>query len=228
MLRYVGIVWFMFGVILFSGCGSSTESDLSDSSLQNSAMPLRIACVGDSITQGTGLANPSLESYPAQLSRMLPEGWEVQNFGKRSATLIKAGTLPYWSTNEYRASLTYEPDIVVIMLGTNDTKDSNWGKIGAYVSDYRALIEQYRALPSRPTIYIAYPPPVKSEVAGISDSRIRNGIIPKVKEVANLMGVGIIDAYSVLANKSGVFVDEVHPNTEGARLIAQEVYGAIY
>ena len=159
---------------------------------------------------------------------MLGQDWEVQNFGKKSATLMKSGSLPYWNTSPFVPSHDFNPDVVVIMLGTNDAKSYNWANNAPFVSDYRELIQSYKNFPSTPRVYICYPPPVYAVVAGITDARIRNEVIPKIAQVAAANGVEVIDIYSTLSNKKSLFPDNVHPNKEGARQLAQAVYQAIY
>ncbi|MEO7101377.1 MAG: GDSL-type esterase/lipase family protein, partial [Luteolibacter sp.] len=87
---------------------------------------VKVACVGDSITAGYALANPGTQSYPAQLQLLLGSGYTVGNFGLSGATLLKQSDFTYWNSSQYSASRTYNPNIVVIMLGTNDTKSWNW------------------------------------------------------------------------------------------------------
>lgn len=89
----------------------------------NVTIPIRLACVGDSITQGDGLAAD--DSYPSQLQALLGEEWKVGNFGVSGRTLLKKGDHPYWTESAYQKALEFEPDVVIIMLGTNDTKEHN-------------------------------------------------------------------------------------------------------
>lgn len=223
-MKYLQSIVILLLSTFIIGCGGSSDN----TSSPESSVPLRVACVGDSITEGTGLSNPAQDSYPSQLASILGEGWEVQNFGKKSATLMKSGSLPYWNTSQYSASLNSNPDMVVIMLGTNDAKPYNWANNAPFVPDYTALIQRYKNLPSAPIVYICYPPPVYAEVAGITDARIKNEVIPKITQVAASNGVEVIDIYSALSNKKSLFPDNVHPNKEGARLLAQTVYQSIY
>ena len=224
-MKIIKSLLLVLSLAMFVGCGSSSDT-AADNSIQDTL--LRVACVGDSITEGTGLSNPDQDSYPSQLARLLPEGCDVRNFGKKSATLMKSGSLPYWSTDQFILSHDFNPDIVVIMLGTNDAKPTNWANNSQFVADYTDLIATYRNLPSQPIVYIAYPPPVYGTVAGITDARIKNEVIPKIAEVAAINGVSIIDIYSALSNKAELFPDKVHPNVEGAGEIAQTVYQSIY
>jgi len=63
------------------------------------AEPIKIACVGDSITQGAGAK--SGQSYPAQLQALLGDGYKVGNFGVSGRTLLKKGDFPYWKEKKY-------------------------------------------------------------------------------------------------------------------------------
>jgi acyl-CoA thioesterase-1 len=45
--------------------------------------------------------------------------------------------------------------------------------------------------------------------------------------VAGQTRVGLIDLYRSLGNKAELFPDKIHPNAEGARLIAEQVYKAL-
>ncbi len=111
-----------------------------------------VACVGDSITYGSGIANPAQDSYPSQLQRILQHydpSWKVQNFGVSGATLLTKGDLPYVNQTAYSSAQLCNPDIVVIMLGTNDSKPQNWQYKGDFVSDYETMIDVFRGRPAR-------------------------------------------------------------------------------
>jgi len=223
-MSIVQLLFIVIATFILSGCGNSS----SEFSTHSNTEKLRVACIGDSITEGTGLSNPSQDSYPVQLSSMLGTGWEVGNFGKKSATVLKSGTTPYWNTSKYVPSHDYNPDIVIIMLGTNDAKPINWASKSQFIGNYNELIQTYKNLLSQPRVYICYPPPVYSEVAGITDARIKNEVIPKIAQIASSNGVEVIDIYTALSEKKSLFPDKVHPNKEGARLLAQKVYQTIY
>jgi len=222
------IIWGIFTTFMLGCGGTSTNEVNTPEETPPNTTPIRVACIGDSITEGTGLGNPAKDSYPSQLKQMLGEGWDVRNFGKKSATLMKAGSLPYWNTAPFIPSHDFNPDIVIIMLGTNDAKPGNWENNAPFISDYTALIESYKALDSQPTIYVCYPPPVYAVVAGITDARIKNEVIPRITKVVSSNSVLSIDIYNVLKNKSSLFPDNVHPNIEGARQLAEAVYKKIY
>lgn len=192
--------------------------------------PIKVACVGDSITFGFGIKNRGKQSYPAQLAELLGEGWTVGNFGRNGRTVLKQGHAPYWETPEYQAALKMEPDIVIIKLGTNDIREMNWEKHhGEYVSDYVALIRSFQELPNQPKIWICYPVPIYPghEKFQFGNELLKTELIPKVDEVAAQTGAKIIDLNTALSGKKKMFPDNVHPNAEGAREIAREVSKAL-
>jgi len=212
------LIWL---TLLFNGC-DNTDHTHSTAVCAN----CRIACVGDSITEGYGLHDPATQSYPAQLAKTLPSA-VVGNFGKAGATLLRSGDRPYAQTARFEASKTFAPTVVVIALGTNDAKDRNWMHHDTFIQDYLNLIATYRRLPSKPTLYIALPPPVFRSTQGISDRRIRDEIHPLIRQVAVQSGVGLIDLYTPLQGQSDLFPDGIHPNPKGAGIIAETVYRAI-
>lgn len=223
-MHYIKLLFLVTVTLMLNSCGSSSGN--SNPPVENET--LKVACIGDSITSGTGLDDPANESYPAQLSNILGDGFEVVNFGVKDATLLKNGNTPYWDTNLFDPSHSYNPDIVVIMLGTNDAKSKNWVYEAEFVQDYIDFINSYKNLDSKPIIYICYPPPVYDEITGITDERIKGEVIPKIKQVSDAANVSIIDIYSALSNKESLFPDSIHPNVEGAGLIAETVYQVIY
>jgi lysophospholipase L1-like esterase/pimeloyl-ACP methyl ester carboxylesterase len=191
------------------------------------AMPIRVACVGDSITFGATIKDRSNNSYPAQLGGMLGSGYVVRNFGVNGATLLKKGNKPYWKTKQFGPAHAFNPDVVVIKLGTNDSKPVNWQYKADYVSDYVALIESFRSLPSEPDIWICYPVPAYPGNFNITDKVMKEEVIPLIDEVAKRAQVERIDLYSALSHKAELFQDKVHPNAEGARIMAETISSII-
>lgn len=221
--------WMIFLLFMYGCSESSTDTIPNNTTLENTPNTrVRIACVGDSITEGFQLSNPKKESYPAQLAILTAESADVVNFAIRGRSVIKAGEQSYWDSLEYKKSLAFNPEIVVIMLGSNDMKDSNFGKRENIVRDYKSLIDSYKVLSSKPTIYICFPPPSYGIIRGITNQRIVDILIPKLKEIAKSNVLSIIDMYTLLSDKKELFPDTLHPNKEGARQIAQKVYESIY
>jgi alpha-L-fucosidase 2 len=188
--------------------------------------PIKVACVGDSITFGHGIADRENNSYPAQLGKMLGKGWEVRNFGVSGSTLLRKGDHPYIKTPRYEAALKFEPDVVIIKLGTNDTKPQNWNQQAwkqkkAFIGDYILLINSFRNLESKPVVWICKPVPVFSERGGINDKTVRGEIIPCIQYIARKAGVPMIDLYTPLKGHPEFFPDKVHPNAAGATEMAK-------
>jgi acyl-CoA thioesterase-1 len=190
--------------------------------------PIHLACIGDSITFGYGIQDRDKNSYPAQLAVMLgpPNGglWDVRNFGVSGATLLKKGDRPYWNQDAFKKALEFNPNVVVIMLGTNDSKPINWKYKDEYVDDYIDLIRQFQALEAKPRIWICYPVPAYPARWGITEKVMTEEIMPRIDEVANKTGVPIIDLHAALSNKPQLFPDLIHPNVEGAKLMAEAIY----
>ncbi len=183
---------------------------------------LRVACVGDSITYGAGIKEKG-KTYPDQLGQLLGEGYEVRNFGVSGATLLKKGDLPYNKQSAYTKALEFKPQIVIIKLGTNDTKPGNWRNKADFEADYKDMIAEFRKANPDVKVYLCTPVPAFQGNWGINDEGIKNGVIPMVLEVAKETKATVIDLYAALEGKGQLFPDKIHPNAEGAGLIAAEV-----
>jgi acyl-CoA thioesterase-1 len=188
---------------------------------------IRVACVGDSITFGAGIKDRKNDNYPVVLGRSLGEMFEVRNFGVSGATLLKAGDFSYWKTPAFKAATSFDPHVVVIKLGTNDTKPQNWKHAVQYAADYEAMIAHFAALPAKPKIWLCSPAPVYQTRWGISEKSVVEGVIPKVQALARRKGLPVIDLYAVLSDKPEMFPDKIHPNAAGAKLMAEAVEAAI-
>ena len=108
---------------------------------------IKVSCVGNSITYGMRLDDRERESYPIRLQEMLGDRYEVGNFGKSGATLLRHGHRPYFEQEEFRQAMDFAGDIVVIHLGINDTDPRNWPHFrDEFVGDYLALIDSLRSV----------------------------------------------------------------------------------
>jgi len=205
---------------LLSSCAQvSTPSVIHESDY---ASVIRVACVGDSITFGSGITDREVNSYPAQLGRTLGKKWDVQNFGVGGTTLLKQGDNPYWDQDAYRQCLAFVPDVVIIKLGTNDSKPQNWAYKHQFVADYVAMINSFKALGSR--IWICLPVPAFPERWGISDAVITTETIPMIQEIAEKTDTPVINLYQALDGRGDLFPDQIHPNAQGAGIMAQTIY----
>lgn len=184
---------------------------------------VKVACIGNSITYGMGIKNRQEYAYPSQLSKILGNNYEVKNFGVSGRTVLKRGDFPYWAEAAYQKAIGYNPDIIIIELGTNDSKFHNWVHRDQFIPDYSELIKSFKKLPARPRIYICFPVPLYFTGPDISDSVITKHIIPKIDSIGDMLSVPVIDLYHPLSNQPHHFPDGIHPNAEGARIIAQTV-----
>jgi lysophospholipase L1-like esterase len=179
-----------------------------------------VACVGNSITEGYGLET----TYPQALQQLLGEQYEVRNYGVSGRTLLKKGDFPYWNEAKYQEVLAWNPDVVVIKLGTNDSKPQNWQHKKDFVKDYVKLVKSFKKLPSKPKVYITYPIPVFENKWGITEAVVKNEILPAINKIARKAKVEIIDLNTPFIGQAALTYDGVHPNDEGAALLANEVY----
>lgn len=189
---------------------------------------IKVACVGDSITAGSGVKDPQ-KRYPTQLGQLLGDGYEVKNFGVGGATMIDDGNKPYKQQKAYQDALAFVPDIVVIKLGTNDSKAMNWDtKKANFTPSAKSLVESFQKANPKAKIYLCLPVPV----IGVGNFGIRNEIvqpeiIPLIKQLATEMKLPVIDLYAALDGKPELFPDRVHPNDDGATIIAKTVFEAL-
>jgi lysophospholipase L1-like esterase len=190
-----------------------------------SKRPVKVACIGNSITQGVGVKNQFQDSYPGILAQWLGKGYDVRNFGYSGRTLLLHGDRPYMKEKMYQDAQDFEPDIVTIKLGTNDTKTINWPEHGGeFEHDLRSMVSTFQALASHPKIYLCYPVPPTKVQWTINDSTIVQQIIPIINRVAADLGTEVIDLHTPLLPHPENFPDCVHPNEEGAWRIASVLY----
>jgi acyl-CoA thioesterase-1 len=188
---------------------------------------VRVACVGDSITYGAGIENRDTNSYPAQLQKLFGDKYEVRNFGVSGRTLLTKGDYPYVKEKAYRDALAFEPHVVVIKLGSNDSKPHNWKHADEFEADYKKLVGSFRGLGTKPRVFLCNPAPAYPEAFGIRDAVLKKEVKPKVEAVAKELGLPVIDLYTALSDRKELFPDRVHPNAEGAKVMAEAVHKAI-
>ncbi|MCX2450288.1 GDSL-type esterase/lipase family protein [Pedobacter sp. PLR] len=185
---------------------------------------MRIVCVGNSITFGSGLKDRARESYPAQFQAMLGPAYEVLNFGVSGATMLKKGNKPYWNTPEYQQVLASRPDLVFIKLGTNDSKLINRAQMGSFVADYKEMVHSFQGLASKPKVVLLLPLKAFSETKfGISGTYLKDSLMPMVQQIAYEERLELLDLYALFADKEALLADKVHPNAAGDTFIAERL-----
>ncbi len=221
-LRFVLVCW---AAAFLAACSSTPKfTGLNPSRYTRT---IRVACVGDSITYGSGIADRAHDSYPAELDRMLGDKFDVRNFGVSGATLLRHGDKPYWNQPEFAAVGDDAPDVVIIMLGTNDSKPQNWRYGEEFERDLTDMVEHFRQLPSEPYVWLCLPVPVFAPRWGINEPVVADEVIPIIKKVADARRVPVIDLHAALSGKGELFPDHIHPNAEGAQLMARTIHDAL-
>lgn len=188
---------------------------------------VRVACIGNSITFGAGIRNRSRDSYPSVLARMLGDSYWVKNFGVSARTMLNKGDHPYMNEPAYKNALAFNPNIVVIKLGTNDSKSFNWKYKADFMKDAQTMINAFKGLPSQPKIYLCYPSKAYLTGDGINDDIISKEIIPMIKKLAKKNDLSVIDLHTAMDGMPELFPDRIHPNEKGAQVMAKAVHQSI-
>lgn len=188
--------------------------------------PIKIACIGNSITEGPGREHE--DSYPLQLGKILGEAYEIKNFGVSGRTLLKKGDFPFWVESQFEQTKEFQPDILLIKLGTNDTKPQNWKYKDEFKRDYIELISTMKqSMPTDGKVYVVIPVPVFRENFSISPDVIDKEMRTMLYEISISTGSEVIDLYTPLLPHEDLFPDGVHPNTEGLSVMAKFLARAI-
>jgi len=192
---------------------------------------LRMAFIGNSISAGFWL--PEGKSFPDQLAVMLQgiygDTCYLHNYALSGRTMFKQGDSPFWREPELQEALDFAPNLVFIMLGTNDSKAWNWGVLGydTFVDDYLSMVDTFLNRNPHTTFILGYPPPAfdpdPANVGGISDSIIHYGVIPAVDSVIKVRGGYVMDFYTGMTPYGNLFFDKIHPYTEGATVMAEQL-----
>lgn len=202
-----------------------------------SSQNIRVTCIGDSITEG---GSCGVGSYVDKLQSILGDHYSVYNAGASGMTMLKKGqcdnsmnsSCSYWDTEAWSQAQESYPDIVTIMLGTNDAKAFNWETIQQstgdyYALDYVELVQKVQAFKSNPKIYVMVPPPLRSPYPYLMNATVINEIFPTlVRNIASVKNVEIIDIFDALSG-ADYSCDGCHPSEDGSQLIAETIANVI-
>ena len=183
------------------------------------AKPIRVACVGDSITEGSG--------YPYKLRLLLGSDYVVGNFGVSGSTVSLNSTKPYMNESKFQDAIDFHPDIVIIMLGTNDANTAIIQNEDSFETDYSKLVSAFEQLDGKQLIWVVKSPPIFTNNSSYNNSYLEGNVLPQIDQLADQMNLPTVDVYNALGNHSDFFMDGVHPDDNGASLIALNVYDAI-
>ena len=200
-----------------------------------STKEIKIAIVGDSITEGYGLSNQSRNAYPVMVDSILGSNYSVLNCGRSSTTVQKSGDVPYWKCSEFYNVFAYKPDIIVIKLGTNDVRPrmdgkprTNWNEVD-FSKDYQAMIDTFNTINPKPKIFLCLPTPIYKNIFNWNDgdSSLRASVLPAIKTLAELNNLPLVDLYAKMSNQPENFLDGIHPNENGTRIMAEFIAKSI-
>ena len=191
---------------------------------------IKVACIGNSVTYGMTHKNPAETSYPTRLQQVLGEEYEVRNFGHSGATLLSKGHRPYINLPEYKAALEFAPDIAIIHLGLNDTDPRNWPNYrDEFYGDYMNIIKALREKNPKVNVYVCRMTPIfhwhRRFKSGTRDWYWQ--IQDVIEDIAEYEDFELIDLSRYLYNRPDLMPDALHPDAQGAGIIAKQVYSAI-
>ncbi len=181
--------------------------------------PIRVACVGDSITERS--------RYASDLQTLLGTNYSVSNFGVSGSTVTLNSYKPYMQQPQFQMAEDYEPDIVIIMLGTNDAHSYLEQYNESFEDDYNQIVNSFQNLDSTPQVLVVESPPIFNNSLDLDATFFSENIIPHIQNVADTQNIPAVDVYDAFGNHSDYTQDGIHPTDEGASIIASQVYDAI-
>lgn len=189
---------------------------------------IRVACIGNSITDGSGIFMRDIFGYPAQLQKKLGNEYIVKNFGIGGRTMLQKGDYPYMKEQAWKDAQGFLPDIVIIKLGTNDSKPKNWQYGSEFATDMQHMLDTLKALPTHPRIIMATPIPALNALGTIDKEALTNEICPLIKDLARKNNCELIDFQTLFQTTEGMMSgDGIHPTRKGAGQMAEIVFQAI-
>lgn len=212
---------------------------LSSSAVKSQEYKVRMAMIGNSITYGALLTDPSTECYPARLSILLSEihgdTCDVQNYGVSGRTMMRSAENPIWTESSFETAIKSVPDICLIMLGTNDSKPYRWEAWGdEFLDDYMAMIDTFLFRNPYTEFIVCYPPPIwEGHPYGTTfdnshnDSVLINCIIPVIDTVVTRTGALLVDFHTPFLDSVDLFPDKLHPGAEASKMMAEILFADI-
>ncbi len=206
--------------------------------------PLRVAFVGDSITEGVASSDPLTKSYPAVFTALAKaNGCDivVANYGVSASGLLPTTSVYYPERLAYPLLLEEtDADYVVVGLGTNDHLASSRGGLRAgYIENYTDFIETLGTLPDTKKVFMTSAILSGTQaIPGASQLRIRSVIVPLQRKMATEFAKQDSEKYvfvdlfglTLPCAKEGALLsgDRVHPKDTGYAAMGSAMYNAVF
>lgn len=187
---------------------------------------INVATVGDSLTYGYNLTDRRVEAYPSILADLLGQGYRTENYGLSGRSLMSTTDFPYHKEENAQLSLQASPDIVVIMIGSNDTRAAYWDVV-RFRREYAQMVETYLALDSQPDLVLVAPPYVPTSRFGLNNNLVKAEVGPIVAQIAQEYGLTFVDTYLLTEGHLEYYSDGLHLNAAGNQVLAQAIYEAM-
>lgn len=187
---------------------------------------IKVATVGDSLTYGYGLENRMRDAYPSILAEKLGSHYQVSNFGLSGRSLQSTADYPYFKEQNAQLSLESEADIVIIMIGSNDSRRFYWNR-DRFELEYRQMVETYLSLSSQPDILLVVPPFVPTSRFGLNNQIIEDELQILIPQIAKEYQLEYVNLYPLTKHQSAYYSDGLHLTPLGNQVVAQAIYQAI-
>jgi len=224
--------------------GTSPDSNEAGAIATAVPAPFRVACVGDSITNGVNLIGAGTatgQTYPAHLQSALGSGYNVQNFGVPGLSIMSVPPWntttthqPYTSSSQYARSIAFNPNIVIIMLGAGDSwfppsTGQTWSQsyMSLFTSQYASLIQAYKNCPAHPIVYVALCSRIVANSHGLDPTVLNTIIVPAVAGIAAASSCPTINEFAATSPYGRLYQDGVHPAAALTPYISAAVYKAL-
>lgn len=187
---------------------------------------IKISAIGDSLTYGYGLENRQEQAYPSILLNLLGTHYQLSNYGMSGRSLLSTSDYPYLKEKNAQESLRAEADIVIIMIGSNDSRAAYWNK-EQFIREYRNLVKAYLKLDSQPDVFLVSPPYVPTSRFGLNNEIVKNDLPEIIASIATELNVHFVNLYPITEGHMEYYSDGLHLTPLGNRVIAQEILSAI-
>lgn len=185
--------------------------------------PIKVAAVGDSLTYGYGLDNREEGAYPSILADLLGGFYQVHNFGLAGRSLQSTADYPYFKEKNAQLSLYLAASFVVIMIGSNDSRDPYWNR-ERFEAEYRQMVASYQALPSQPELILVVPPFVPTSRFGLDNEKIRVDLQEIIPRIATDYKTKLVNLYPLTEGQDSYYSDGLHLTPLGNQVVAQAIY----